>query len=294
MNLPEPRAILTLLKPITWFPPMWAFACGSITGSEKIFDNLPIFFLGLLLTGPLVCASSQAVNDWYDRHVDAINEPNRPIPSGRIPGKWGLYIALIWSLISLWVGSFLGVIGFLATLLALVLAWFYSMPPMRFKNNGWLGNLACGVSYEGLAWVTGAALLSGGVVPSKPSLLLAGLYSASAHGIMTLNDFKAIEGDRKMGVRSLPVQLGAMRAAQVSAAFMLLPQVIVLALLLMWDKPNYALAIGALMIGQIFLLRDFLKKPVEKALFYSGFGVPLLVSGMMVAAFAVNSLGIES
>jgi chlorophyll synthase len=294
MNLPEPRAILTLLKPITWFPPMWAFACGSITGSEKIFDNLPIFFLGLLLTGPLVCASSQAVNDWYDRHVDAINEPNRPIPSGRIPGKWGLYIALIWSLISLWVGSFLGVIGFLATLLALVLAWFYSMPPMRFKNNGWLGNLACGVSYEGLAWVTGAALLSGGVVPSKPSLLLAGLYSASAHGIMTLNDFKAIEGDRQMGVRSLPVQLGAMRAAQVSAVFMLLPQVIVLALLLMWDKPNYALAIGALMIGQIFLLRDFLKKPIEKALFYSGFGVPLLVSGMMVAAFAVNSLGIES
>jgi len=294
MNLPEPRAILTLLKPITWFPPMWAFACGSITGSEKIFDNLPIFFLGLLLTGPLVCASSQAVNDWYDRHVDAINEPNRPIPSGRIPGKWGLYIALIWSLLSLWVGSFLGAIGFLATLLALVLAWFYSMPPMRFKNNGWLGNLACGVSYEGLAWVTGAALLSGGVVPSKPSFLLAGLYSVSAHGIMTLNDFKAIEGDRQMGVRSLPVQLGAMRAAQVSAAFMLLPQVIVLALLLMWDKPNYALAIGALMVGQIFLLRYFLKRPIEKALFYSGFGVPLLVSGMMIAAFAVNSLGIES
>ena len=294
MNLPEPRAILTLLKPITWFPPMWAFACGSITGSEKIIENLPIFFLGLLLTGPLVCASSQAVNDWYDRHVDAINEPNRPIPSGRIPGKWGLYIALIWSFISLWVGSFLGPIGFLATTLALVLAWFYSMPPIRFKNNGWLGNLACGVSYEGLAWVTGAALLSGGVVPSKPSLLLAGLYSASAHGIMTLNDFKAIEGDRQMGVRSLPVQLGAMRAAQVSAAFMLLPQVIVLALLLMWDKPNYAIVIGGLMLGQIFLLRDFLKRPIQKALFYSGFGVPLLVSGMMVAAFAVNSMGIES
>ena len=294
MNLPEPRAILTLLKPITWFPPMWAFACGTITGSEKIVENLPIFFLGLLLTGPLVCASSQAVNDWYDRHVDAINEPNRPIPSGRIPGRWGLYIAVIWSLISLWVGSFLGPIGFLATTLALVLAWFYSMPPIRFKNNGWLGNLACGVSYEGLAWVTGATLLSAGALPNKPSLLLAGLYSASAHGIMTLNDFKAIEGDRQMGVRSLPVQLGAKRAAQVAAVMMLAPQVIVLALLLLWDKPTYAAAIGVLMIGQIFLLRDFLKRPIEKALFYSGFGVPLLVSGMMVAAFAVNSMGIES
>jgi chlorophyll synthase len=294
MNLPEPRAILTLLKPITWFPPMWAFACGTITGSEKIVENLPIFFLGLLLTGPLVCASSQAVNDWYDRHVDAINEPNRPIPSGRIPGRWGLYIAVIWSFISLWVGSFLGPIGFLATTLALVLAWFYSMPPIRFKNNGWLGNLACGVSYEGLAWVTGATLLSAGALPSKPSLLLAGLYSASAHGIMTLNDFKAIEGDRQMGVRSLPVQLGAKRAAQVAALMMLAPQVIVLALLLSWDKSSYAAAIGVLMIGQIFLLRDFLKRPIEKALFYSGFGVPLLVSGMMVAAFAVNAIGTGS
>ncbi|MBU3582954.1 chlorophyll synthase ChlG [Polynucleobacter sp. 15G-AUS-farblos] len=294
MKLPDPKAILTLLKPITWFPPMWAFACGSITGSEQIADNLPIFFLGLLLTGPLVCASSQAVNDWYDRHVDAINEPNRPIPSGRIPGRWGLYIALIWSFISLWVGSFLGPIGFLATILALVLAWLYSMPPIRFKNNGWLGNLACGVSYEGLAWVTGATLLSGGVIPSKPSLILAGLYSASAHGIMTLNDFKAIEGDRQMGVRSLPVQLGAFKAAQVSALMMLVPQLLVLGLLLYWDKPIYAFVIGGLMIGQILLLRDFLKKPIEKALFYSGFGVPLLVSGMMVAAFAVNSLGVQS
>jgi chlorophyll synthase len=273
---------------------MWAFACGSITGSEVIAQNLPIFFLGLLLTGPLVCASSQAVNDWYDRHVDAINEPNRPIPSGRIPGSWGLYIAIVWSLISLWVGTYLGLIGFLATVLAMILAWLYSMPPIRFKNNGWLGNLACGVSYEGLAWVTGATLLSGGAMPNKPSLLLAGLYSASAHGIMTLNDFKAIEGDRQMGVRSLPVQLGVKRAAQVSAAFMLFPQIIVLLLLLFWGKPMYALAIGALMVAQMILLLDFLKKPVEKALFYSGFGVPLLVSGMMVAAFAVNSMEIGS
>jgi chlorophyll synthase len=294
MSFPQPRAILTLLKPITWFPPMWAFACGSITGSEAIAQNLPIFFLGLLLTGPLVCASSQAVNDWYDRHVDAINEPNRPIPSGRIPGSWGLYIAIVWSLISLWVGTYLGLIGFLATVLAMILAWLYSMPPIRFKNNGWLGNLACGVSYEGLAWVTGATLLSGGAMPNKPSLLLAGLYSASAHGIMTLNDFKAIEGDRQMGVRSLPVQLGVKRAAQVSVAFMLFPQIIVLLLLLFWGKPIYALAIGTLMVAQMILLADFLKRPVEKALFYSGFGVPLLVSGMMVAAFAVNGMEMGS
>ena len=193
-------------------------------------------------------------------------------------------------MISIWVGSFLGPIGFLATLLALVLAWLYSMPPIRFKNNGWLGNLACGISYEGLAWVTGATLISGGVMPTKPSLILAGLYSASAHGIMTLNDFKAIEGDRQMGVRSLPVQLGAKRAAQVAAAFMLIPQVVVLCLLLSWNKEMYALVIGLLIAVQVILLSNFLKRPIEKALFYSGFGVPVLVAGMMVSAFAVTGM----
>ena len=201
MKLP---AFVELLKPITWFPPMWAFACGAISSGQVFSENWQIILLGLILTGPLVCASSQAVNDWFDRHVDAINEPNRPIPSGRIPGRWGLYLGMIWSLLSLAISSLLGTWGFVATLLALIFSWAYSMPPIRLKQNGWFGNLACAVSYEGLAWVTGAALLSGNFTPSKPSLLFAGLYSVGAHGIMTLNDFKAIEGDKKMGIRSLP------------------------------------------------------------------------------------------
>ena len=83
---------------------------------------------------------SQAANDWYDRHVDAINEPNRPIPSGRLPGRWGLYVAILWTALSLAVGLLLGPWGFGATALALVLAWGYSAPPFRFKQEGWLGN----------------------------------------------------------------------------------------------------------------------------------------------------------
>ena len=91
-------AFAELLKPITWFPPMWAFACGVIASGETLSDKWKIIFLGLILAGPMVCASSQAVNDWFDRDVDAINEPDRPIPSGRVPGNWALYFAVIWSL----------------------------------------------------------------------------------------------------------------------------------------------------------------------------------------------------
>jgi chlorophyll synthase len=103
---------------------------------------------------------------------------------------------------------------------------------------------------------------------------------------MTLNDFKSIRGDTEMGIDSLPVLLGPEGAARVACAVMALPQVVVIGLLLAWGQPLHAAAILALLVGQAILMRGFLRAPVEKALFYSGFGVPLFVGGMMVAAFA--------
>ena len=288
MSRPQLSAVAELLKPITWFPPMWAFACGVVASGVALGDRWGLVVLGVLLAGPLVCATSQAVNDWFDRHVDAINEPQRPIPSGRMPGRWGLYIALIWTALSLVVASALGPWGFGAAVLGLALAWAYSAPPLRLKLNGWWGNAACGVCYEGLAWVTGAAVMAGGAMPDGRSLLLAGLYSVGAHGIMTLNDFKSVEGDRRMGIRSLPVQLGEQRAARVACWTMALSQVGVIALLLVWGQTAHALGIVALLAAQGVLMKRFLADVRGKALWYSGFGVPLFVAGMMVSAFALR------
>jgi chlorophyll synthase len=247
--------------------------------------------LGVILAGPLVCAMSQAINDWYDRHVDAINEPHRPIPSGRVPGLWGLYIAGIWSLLSLAVAAVLGTWVLVATVVGLVLAWAYSAPPFRLKRNGWWGNAACGFSYEGLAWVTGAAAMLGGNLPSSQILVLAVLYSIGAHGIMTLNDFKAIEGDRKMGVRSLPVQLGAEGAAAVACAFMLLPQVLVVAFLFKWGATAWhPYVVMGLIVAQALLMVRFLAQPVKRAIWYSALGINFYVAGMLISAFALRGL----
>jgi len=291
MARPSLSAVAELLKPITWFPPMWAFACGVIASGVALDGQWALIGIGILLAGPMVCATSQAVNDWFDRHVDAINEPNRPIPSGRMPGRWGLYIAVLWTLLSLMVATALGPWGFGAAVAGLVLAWAYSAPPLRLKNNGWLGNAACGLSYEGLAWVTGAAVMAGGAMPGAQSLLLALLYSVAAHGIMTLNDFKSVEGDRQMGVGSLPVRLGVQRAARTACWVMILPQLFVILLLLEWQRPLHALSVLLLILGQLKLMQRFVASPAERALQLSAFGVPLLVTGMMVAAFALRGLG---
>jgi chlorophyll synthase len=290
MALPAPGAVLALLKPITWFPPMWAFACGVVSSGVPAQGKWPVIITGVALAGPLVCATSQAVNDWFDRHVDAINEPDRPIPSGRVPGRWGLYIALGWTLLSMLVALALGEWVFLATLVGLVLAWAYSAPPLRLKQNGWWGNTACAVCYEGLAWITGAAVMAGGAMPDWRILAIAALYSAGAHGIMTLNDFKSVEGDRRMGIGSLPVRLGVENAGRVACVFMELPQVAVAVLLYAWGRPFHAVAVVAVLAVQIVLMARLLQSPRERAPWYNATGVSLFVSGMLISAFALRAL----
>ena len=288
--LPAPAAVLELLKPITWFPPMWAFGCGTVSAGVPAEGRWLLIATGIALAGPLVCATSQAVNDWFDRHVDAINEPQRPIPSGRIPGRWGLYIAIAWTLLSLLVAATLGPVVLAAAGLGLALAWAYSAPPFRLKQNGWWGNAACGVSYEGLAWVTGAAVMTAGTVPDWRIFVVAGLYSAGAHGIMTLNDFKSVEGDRRMGIGSLPVRLGVETAARVACAVMALPQVAVIALLVAWGRPFFAATIGVLLVAQFAFMARWLQAPRERAPWYNGTGVSSYVTGMMICAFALRGI----
>ena len=286
---PDPAAALQLIKPITWFPPMWAYLCGVISSGIPVLEASWLVVLGVILAGPIVCGMSQAANDWCDRHVDAINEPNRPIPSGRIPGRWGLWIALAMSAVSLLVGWQLGPWGFGATCLAVLAAWVYSMEPIRMKRSGLWGPLLVGLSYESLPWFTGAAVLAAGA-PSLAIVTIALLYGIGAHGIMTLNDFKALEGDRQMGVNSLPVTMGPARAAHMACWVMTLPQLVVIGLLFAWGKPLYAVAIVGLLLAQFWSMSVLLKDPKGRAPWYNGTGVTLYVSGMMVAAFALRGV----
>ncbi|MDM7947301.1 MAG: chlorophyll synthase ChlG [Oceanibaculum nanhaiense] len=286
---PSPGAVLALLKPITWFPPMWAYVCGAVAAGAPIGERWYLVALGILLAGPLICGTSQAVNDWFDRHVDAINEPDRVIPSGRMPGSWGLYISIVMTVISAAVALLLGPWVFTAALFGLAFAWAYSAPPFRFKQNGWIGNGLVGFSYETLPWLTAAVAVLG----QPPSWTMAGialLYGLGAHGILTLNDFKSIRGDREMGIRSLPARYGAGTAALITCVVIAVAQLGVIVLLHYAGLAGHAIAIEALLALQLFLMVWFLRDPVRRAVIYSAAGVGLYVTGMMVAAFGLRGL----
>lgn len=289
---PAARDVLQLLKPITWFPPMWAFGCGAVSAgvlgsSDGLDPNWLMVAAGVALAGPLVCGTSQAVNDWFDRHVDAINEPDRPIPSGRIGGRWGLYIALIGTALSALVGLLLGPWVFAAALVGLALAWAYSAPPFRLKQSGWWGPATVGLTYEGLSWFTGATVMLGGL-PSAEILIVLVLYSLGAHGIMTLNDFKAVEGDRQTGLRSLPVTLGVQNAARLACLVMALPQMAVIALLLGWGHTVSAAVVSFVLLLQMAAMPRLLSNPAKYAPWYNATGVTLYVLGMLAAALGLG------
>ncbi|GIU66711.1 chlorophyll synthase ChlG [Candidatus Phycosocius spiralis] len=287
-GFPAPLAVLELFKPITWFAPMWAFMCGVVSSGAPFSEKWHLALAGSILAGPMICATSQAVNDWYDRHVDAINEPNRPIPSGRIPGQWGLWIAIIWTCASLAFAATLGIWVCVAATLGIFLAWAYSAPPLRLKQSGWWGPAGVALSYEGITWFTGAAVVTQ-ALPDPKILILAGLYALGAHGIMTLNDFKAVEGDRQLGLRSLPVIMGVDKAARFACAVMALPQIIVVALLVHWGLPYHGVAVGLALVAQFGLMRRLLSDPLKHTPWYNATGTSLYVLGMLASAIAVGS-----
>jgi chlorophyll/bacteriochlorophyll a synthase len=232
---------------------------------------------------------SQAANDWCDRHVDAINEPHRPIPSGRVPGRWGLWIALIWTACRSLVGAFLGPWGFAATVVAVIFAWIYSVEPIRLKRNGWYGNAAVGLCYEGLPWFTGAAVMLG-AFPDWRIVVVALLYSlrrARHHDAQRLQGAggRPEDGRRlaarpsRAGARGPPRLLGHGRAAG--------------------RRDRAARGLGradarghraASLLAQGAAMRVLLRDPKAKAPWYNGTGVLLYVLGMLTAAFALSGL----
>ncbi len=280
------RRTLILMKPHTWFAPSWAFLCGAVASGALAWSlgSLTHLLLGIFMAGPVLCGLSQVVNDYCDRDVDAINEPNRLIPSGMVSLRAVQTISVILTVLGTIVALYLGREVALFVGIGLLFALSYSLKPIRAKRNGWVGNALVAFSYEGLAWLAGHAVFA---ALSWESLTFAFLYSISAHGIMTVNDFKSIEGDSQMGIRSIPVMYGKKVAAWLVVIKMSVAQVGVIGLLYLWGNPIAASVVLLLLLAQIFPFRRFILDPEHHAVFFNTTAIMLSVLGMLVAAIGL-------
>ncbi len=277
---------ITLMKPVTWFAPGWALMCGAVAsgGLEWSVQSIGRLLLGMIMAGPILCGLSQIVNDYCDSEVDAINEPHRLIPAGLVSLRHVQILAIILIVIGSSIAWQLGPDVALFVGIGLLFAVAYSMKPIRAKRNGWFGNALVSFSYEGLAWLAGHAAFA---ALSWPSVLLAFFYSIGAHGIMTVNDFKSIPGDTRMGIRSIPVMYGKKMAAWLVAIVMSISQMAVIALLLWWGNPIAAGVIGLLLLAQGVPYVRFIRDPEHNAVFFNATAIMLFVWGMLAAAIGI-------
>lgn len=260
----------------------------------------------MFLSGPLLTGYTQTINDWYDRELDAINEPYRPIPSGRI--SEGQVIAQILALLlgglglatvlDAWAGhdiaaNPLNSILCIATF-GSVVSYTYSAPPLKLKTEGWRGCFALGASYIALPWWCGQAMfgtVGGGAAGGEltwPVVALTVVYSFAGLGIAIVNDFKSIEGDSQLGLRSLPVEFGVDAAKWICAGLIDITQLSVAAYLYAIDEPTYATILVGLILPQIaaqfvYLLKD----PIQYDVKYQASAQPFLVFGILDTALAV-------
>ena len=280
---------IALMKPITWFAAMWAFLCGAVAsgGLELSFADITRLLLGITMAGPILCGMSQVINDYFDREIDALNEPDRLIPAGLVTDGQiiGTIIALL--LVGFSLALVLGEKVAMLTGIGIVLALVYSAPPLRAKRNGWVGNTLVAIAYEGLAWLAGHVAFG---TLSPESILIAALYSFGAHGIMSINDYKSIEGDARVGINPIPVLYGPHRAAWMIVITMNVAQAGVILAMLVWGNWIAALVLVGIVMVQIPTQRTFLQDPLENYLKFSAIGVSFFVWGMLVAAFGINAL----
>ncbi|HIK12468.1 MAG TPA: chlorophyll synthase ChlG [Oscillatoriaceae cyanobacterium M33_DOE_052] len=289
---------LQLMKPITWIPLIWGVVCGAAASGnyEWKLEHVLIAAACMLMSGPLLAGYTQTINDFYDREIDAINEPYRPIPSGAIsiPQVVTQILVLLLGgiivayLLDTWAGHQFPTITVLA-IGGSFLSYIYSAPPLKLKQNGWLGNYALGSSYIALPWWAGQALF--GTIDAK-IMILTLIYSMAGLGIAIVNDFKSVEGDRQLGLKSLPVMFGITTAAWICVVMIDTFQLGIAGYLVSIHQNLYAAILALLVIPQItFQDMYFLRNPLENDVKYQASAQPFLVLGMLVTALAIGHAG---
>ena len=167
-----------------------------------------IFLAVFLITG-----AGNVVNDYYDREIDAVNRPKRPIPSGRISPKSALNYSLVLFAAGCLLASLVNQLCLLVAAFNSVILFFYAR---NLKTTPLAGNLC-------VAYLTGSTFLFGGatagqvgLLANKVPFLLSFLATMSRE---IAKDIEDVEGDRLGGAKTLPILAGEKLSAALAAAF---------------------------------------------------------------------------
>mgnify|MGYP001616553652 CR=1 FL=1 len=224
------KAYIHLARPFTLIAPALGFFSGAVTAIGAYpAEPWSMQVLVPALTGALMAAmlnaGSNALNQIYDLAIDAVNKPARPLPSGRLTIRQAWIFTWISYAIALWLAWLVAPGGrhecFWIVLVAAVLTFVYSVPPLRTKRHGLWANVTIAVPRGLLLKVAGWSAVKT-VVGVEP-WFIGSIFGLFLLGASTTKDFSDMEGDRADGCRTLPIIYGVRRAAWLISPSFVLP-----------------------------------------------------------------------
>ncbi len=204
------KAYLNILRPVNSLMMGFAVIVGYFIATQGSFSPLHYHKLVLgFLTGFFLTASSMVLNDYFDKEIDAINAPNRPIPSGLISPREAVVYALTLSIAGLASSLLINQLCFFLALSSLIVSSLYNA---LFKKTGLLGNLM--VSFcVAIPFIFGAAIAGNITIVSLIFFLMVFTSNTAREIIKGIAD---VEGDRIKGILTLAVRYGGKYASKIA------------------------------------------------------------------------------
>lgn len=263
VSLGKMYGYIRLMRPLNSLMMGFAVIVGAAIANPKAFAFLWQKLILGTLTGFLLTASSMAINDYYDREIDAINEPGRPIPKGLIKPKEALSFAF--ALMTLgFITSILT--SFLCFLLALF-AWIISVAYTTFgKRTGFPGNLLVSACVS-IPFIYGSATILDTITPNIIIFVI--MVFLSNTGREVNKGIVDVEGDRARNVRTIAVCYGVRSAAIIAstlyiASVILSPIPWILGQVFFPFIPLVAIADLGLIASSIMLLKNVSREKAKK------------------------------
>lgn len=259
----KPRAYLRLMRPVNCLMVGFAVIVGAALANPNISSVSRLNLIYGFITGFMLTAASMSINDYYDRGIDAVNEPNRPIPSGLIKPKEALVFAFILTLIGF-------ITAFLTNISCFVIATFawaiFATYTTVGKRSGLPGNFLVSICV-GVPLIYGSFLIASTVETNV--LIYVSMVFLSNTGREITKGIVDVKGDKMQNIKTLAVRFGEKNAAIGATIFFLLAVLLsplpwLLSLVSIWFIPFVATTDFGLLTSSFMLLNDYSRENARK------------------------------
>jgi len=255
--------IVRLMRPVNCAMMGFAVFVGAVLADPKFFNNEWLGVLYGLVTGFMLTAASMVINDYYDRAIDAINEPSRPIPSGTVSAQQALVFALILSLVGFMFAFFTSILCLVVAIISWIIVVMYVTVG---KRSGLLGNLLVSTCVA-IPFIYGSMVVLSSIPLSV--MLFTTMAFLSNTGREITKGIVDVKGDAFEGIKTLAVRYGEKNAAAIAAVFYisavaLTPIPLLLNLVSFWFIPLVLVTDIGLAVSSALLLMDYSRESARK------------------------------